>query len=463
MKVLLIRARLVDYVNSQGGDCFDSSIGLVPPLGIAYIASFLNKHGHDVSILDCEAENSCAADIKREIEKEDPDIVGVSAITTNIHGALESCRIAKECGKTVVIGGSHMVIFPTETMTYSYIDYGVCGEGEQPMLELLKAIENKGDISRIAGLAYRRNGKVVINGIARNDNLDSLPWPAYHLLPLERYEMVNTGKIVCMFTTRGCPYKCTFCFRNPILDKVRKRDPVKVVDEIEHVNKEYGIKYFNFVDETITLYKEHIGEICEDIVRRKLKISYQSPTRVNHVDEELLRKMKRSGCETLRFGVESGDEDILRIIDKRIRLEDSRKAFRLCRKIGIKTVGYFMIGYIGETEETIKKTIQFAKELNPDYPTFFPATPMPNTRLFDMAVDRGLVDKNYWSDFVLGKRKDPLPFIFPDAGDYAVKAYKEFYFRPSYIMKTLLRKETYHNLSKFSKAAFNLFKMRYKR
>lgn len=463
MKILLVRPRIINFINAQAAPSFDNSVGTVPPLGIASIAAFLERHHYAVSILDCEIECSSREDIKRTIELQQPDIVGVSAITTNIHGALEVSNIAKAYGKIVVMGGTHMAIFPLETMQYPSIDYGVVGEGEQPTLELLRALESGGDVSKITGIVYKKNGEIRVNGIAKNDDLDSLPWPAYHLLHLQKYEMINTGPMVSMFTTRGCPYKCTFCFRNPILDKVRKKNPIRVADEIEYINKEFGIRYINFVDETITLDAAHISTICAEIMRRRLRIVFQAPTRVNHVDEGLLYTMKKAGFDTLRFGVESGDERILKLIDKRITLGEIRRAFALCKKAGIKSVAYFILGYLGETKESIMRTIRFAKELKADYSVFFPATPMPGTKLFDMAADAGLVERNYWLEFVLGKRNDPIPFLFPDTDRYIYKVYRQLYFNPSYICKMLFKKETIFNFSKYFTAALNLLRMKFER
>lgn len=466
MKVLLIRPRLVNYINSQSPPSFEDSIGLVPPLGIASIASVLEEKGHTASILDCEALCLSGEKIREAIIKYAPDVVGVSAITTNIHGALEACRLAKECGKIVVIGGSHMMVFPHETMTYDFIDYGICGEGEYAFLALLKALEedDRDLFKGIKGLISRREGQITSNGIARIDNLDDMPFPAYHLLPLDNYEMVNSRKkIVSMFTTRGCPYQCGFCFRSSLLDKLRRRNPLRVVNEIEYVVREFGISHINFVDDTLTLIREHIEAICNELLKKNLRVYWQSPTRVDHVNPELLKLMYKAGCRALRFGVESGNEDILARIGKGTTIEQARNAFRWCREIGIDTVAYFIIGYIGETEETIKRTIAFSKEIGATYAAFFPATPMPKTKLFDMAAADGLVEPNYWEDFVLGKRADSLPFLFPDAGKWVAKAYREFYFRPSYIAYRLMRRDGWQNIHKYSRAAYNLLRIRFYR
>ncbi|MFH1905650.1 MAG: radical SAM protein [bacterium] len=464
MKVLLIRPRVVEYLSSQSAESFEGAIGLVPPLGLAYLAASLERESHKVAIMDCQALGLGPQEIRKEILKESPQVVGISAMTTNIRGALESARIAKECKAITVIGGPHMMIFPKETLSYEFIDYGIGGEGEYVLNELLLAIEKKGGVSDIKGLIYRENERIIVNEPAIVDDLDQLPIPAYHLLPLERYEMVNTGnKLVSLITIRGCPYKCGFCYRSPISRIIRKRDPLKVVDEIEYFYEKYGIKEINFVNESITLGREHLKRICQEILKRNLKINWQSPARVDQVTEELLRLMKESGCQVLRFGVESGNQNILDIIDKRTTLSQIETAFSLCNKIGIETVAYFIIGYLGETEETIKETIALARKISPTYATFFPATPMPQTSLFAFSVQAGLVEGDYWRDFTLGKRNDSLPFLFPGAGEWVVKAYRSLYFRPSYILKSLKKINSWKNLKKYSLAAWALLKMKFKR
>ena len=460
MKILLIHPRLIDPINRESKTVIEN-IGFVPPLGIAYIASSLEKSGHHISILDCEALELSPAEIKKRIESFKPEVVGVSALTTNIRGALETARLAKAAGAIVIIGGPHLMVFPQETLAYEFIDYGLRGEGEIAMVQLLRCIEKREPLERVPGVVFRMNGKIVVNEPARVDDIDMVSMPAYHLLPLDKYEISNFGgKTLSMFTTRGCPYHCGFCYRNPLLYKVRKRNPAKVVDEIEYVVERFKINHINFVDEVITLDKNHMRAICEGILKRNLNIRWQAATRVNTVDDELLKLMHSAGCHTLRFGVESGNQKMLNLMNKEITLRQAEEAFQLCKKIGIKTVAYFIVGYISETVQTIKDTIAFAKKLAPDYAIFGPAYPLPETKLFNDAVTEGLVNPEYWREFVLGKRTDSVSFLFPGTSDWVAKAYRSFYFSPGYILQRFCEPDSWRNLGRNYRAALSLLKLR---
>jgi len=460
LKILLIHPRLIDSINKESETVIEN-IGFVPPLGIAYIASSLENNGHQVSILDCEALELSPAEIKNRIETLKPEVVGVSALTTNIRGALESAEIAKEAGSIVIMGGPHLMVFPQETLSYRFIDYGIRGEGEIAMVELLHCIEREQPLGKIPGAVFRVNGQIVVNEPAQVDDIDAVPIPAYHLLPSHKYEISNFGgKTLSMFTTRGCPYNCGFCYRNPLLYKVRKRDPAKVVDEIEYVLKKFKINHINFVDEVITFDKKHISAVCEEILTRNLAIRWQAATRVDTVDYKLLELMHRAGCHTLRFGVESGNQEIINLMNKKTTLRQAAENLRLCKKVGIKTVAYFIIGYLSETDQTVSDTIAFAKDLSPDYAIFGPAYPLPETKLFNDAVKEGLVEPEYWREFVLGKRTDAVPFLFPDTRGWVARAYRSFYFRPGYILKRFCEIDSWKNLAKNCKTALSLLQLK---
>jgi len=462
LKVLLIHPRLIDSINKESETVIEN-VGFVPPLGIAYIASSLEKNGHQVSILDCEALELSTAEIKQHIESLKPEVVGVSSLTTNIRGALESAKLAKQTGSLVILGGPHLMVFPKETLTYEFIDYGIRGEGEIAMVQLLRCISKGGPLQKVPGIVFRMNEHIVVNEPACVDDIDAVPMPAYHLLPLDKYEISNFGgKTLSMFTTRGCPYNCGFCYRNPLLDKVRKRDPIKVVDEIEYLIKRFKVNHINFVDEVITFDKKHVSAICEKILQRKLKIRWQAATRVNTVDYELLKLMHQAGCHTLRFGVESGNQRIIDHMNKKITLRQAEEAFKLCKKIGIKTVAYFIIGYLSETVQTIRDTMTFAKKLSPEYAIFGPAYPLPETRLLEDAVAGGLVDPEYWKEFVLGKRTDNVAFLFPENSKWVARAYRSFYFRPGYILKHFCDPNALKNLGGNYKAALSLLRLKAK-
>ncbi|MCL5090594.1 MAG: B12-binding domain-containing radical SAM protein [Patescibacteria group bacterium] len=465
--ILLVRPFIKEYVNSQSADSFESSIGLIPPLNLVYLASALEKANIKVKIFDCEA-NKTEGQFISFLKKEKPAIVGISIITTNFHGALYTARLVKKIlPKTPIIcGGTHMMIFPKETLSYREFDFGLIGEAEEPLVQfILNFKKGAQTYPKIPGLIWKNKNKIKINkNIGFNQDLDKLPYPAYHLLDLSAYRMPNSAdNIVSLFLSRGCPYHCGFCYRNPILQKVRFKSIDHALAEISYLVEKFHIKSINFVDETISLKKDYFLKFCERLAAKKLGVSWQSPTRVTAIDEEVVKAAKKAGCHTFRFGIESGSNKILKKINKGITIDQSEKAIRLCQKYGIKTVGYFIIGYLEENEETIRETINFAKKLNTDYAAFFPATPMPQTDLCHECEEKKLITKDYWKNFVLGKDKKPLPFIYPNAGEWVSRAYHEFYFSPKYIFRQARTLDFYRNFGKNLSTAKNLLVMKFKR
>lgn len=450
MKVLLIRPHNKGNINTRLPESLNRRQGVLPPLGIAYVASSLEKAGHTVKILDAIALNLVDAEMRQAIRVCAPDVVGVSVMTSTLFGALEAAKIAKAEGAITVLGGPHLSIYPEETLSYPYIDYGVNGEGELVMCELLAALAHKTPVSAIRGLIYKEGGRVVVNEAVLVDELDTLPLPAYHLLPMKKYDsIIGRAPVSTMVSTRGCPFHCQFCFKTPSDKKFRLRSPKNVVDEMEYLVKGYQVREIMFYDDVITLNREHIEGICKELLSRNFRVAWESPTRADLVDAELLGLMKRAGCIRLRYGVESGDEEILRLMNKKIDLALVRNAFALTKKAGIETFAYFIIGYAHETRETIMKTINFAVALNPDLVMFTTATPYPQTPLYDLAMQEGLIKTDYWRDFTLGKIKDErIPFFMPEADVWTKKAYQRFYLRPGYIMSRLAKLRTLDDVKK---------------
>ncbi|MBN1405768.1 MAG: B12-binding domain-containing radical SAM protein [Candidatus Omnitrophica bacterium] len=453
MKIFLIRYHDTGDVNTRLPESLNKVRGVMPPLGLAYVAAVLESAGYDVRIIDAMASNLIADDIRQIFQKEKPDIVGVTSMLSNLKGALEAARLAKEAGAITVIGGPLLSLYPKQTLSYDVLDYGVIGEGEYPMLELVKALEQKLNLSSVPGLVYKENGVVKANDPYIVSDLDKLPLPARHLLPIDKYSsIINHHPITTMIASRGCPYKCGFCVKGPSDKKCRFRDPKKVVDEMEMLVKKYKIKEIMFYDDTLTSNRRFVFNVCNEIVKRNLKVRWESPTRVDCIDAELLRLMKKAGCIRLRYGVESGDERILKIMNKGIDLRKVKEAFRLTRNIGIETFAYFIIGYIYDTEESMSNTISFARTLNPDFAMFTIATPYPTTSLQELAVKERLMDAGYWEQVVLNLRNDRLNYLVPDADAWIQKAYKGFYFRPNYMFRRLLKIRTLDDVKKHFQA-----------
>ncbi len=469
MKIILVRYHDKGNINTRLPDSLNKRQGYVPPLGLAYIAAMLKKNNYDVKILDVPALNLSSFDVKKYFQNTCPDIIGISCMTTNFPGALECAKIAKSVNAITVLGGPQMDILPIEMLSYEFIDYGISGEGEYSFLTLVKLLDSNNSfeksekIKNIPGIIFRSGNKIIRNESELIENLDEIPFPERKLLPNDKYSsIIGRNPITTMITTRGCPYNCGFCFKGPQDKKFLLRSAENVVDEMEQVILDFKVKEIMFYDDVITLKKEHIVSICEEIIKRNIKICWESPTRIDIVNRELLKLMRRAGCIRLRYGVESGNKEILRKMNKKIELQKVQEVFKMTEEEGIERFAYFIIGYLGENDQTMQETIDFAKKLNPDLVMFTLATPLPATPLFEDTVKAGIIDKNYWRDFTLGKRNDRIPILTANAEEYIKKAYKEFYLRPGYIIKNILKIRNLDTIKRYYNAFLGIMNFRMK-
>jgi len=367
-----------------------------PRIGIAYIAAYLKKNGHQVKILDAIALNLDIKKIKDELKKETPDFIGLGPFTEEIFRAYKVCEIAKEINKNIitVFGGPHASAMPKETLEeFPLVDYVVCGEGEETFLNLVNG-KNPADIK---GIAYRNNENIIVNEPACPiENLDDLPYPAWDLYPLNEYrgslnknfyrKMDIPNLELPVLSIRGCPGNCNFCYK--IYKGLKLRDPIKVVNEIEFLIKTYGATDIFFSEGTFFVKSEHGLKICKELIKRGLnkKISWVAETRVNMVDEESLKLMKEAGCEELYYGIETGDEKILKNSKKGITFDQMISAIKLTKKAGIKPTCFSIIGHPYETEESIYKTINLLIKLNSDMMNMAIMMPFPGTEIREMAL-----------------------------------------------------------------------------
>jgi len=453
MKVMLIRYHDRGNINTRLPESLNKRQGVLPPLGIAYIAALLKENGYQVKILDTIVLNLTRDEAAEEIKNFRPDIVGITAMTSSFKGSLEAAQLAHENAAVVVLGGPHLAAYPKETLSYKCIDFGIIGEGEYPMLELVRALENARLPFDIKGLAYKKGSEIFINEPFIVDDLDKLPFPARELLPNEKYSsIIGLHPVTTMITTRGCPYHCAFCAKQPSDKKYRARSAPNIVDEMESAVKKYGVKEIMFYDDTMTADRRHIESLCNEIIARGLKVSWETPARVNEIDEALLALMKKAGCLRIRYGVESGDPRILESMDKGITLPMVKRAFRLTKETGIQTFAYFMVGYLHETPESMENTLNFAKSLDPDLIMFTVTVPCPKTPLYDSAREEGLIKTDYWREFILGMRQDRMPYLMPEANRWVKKCYRSFYFRPQYILKNILNIRSWDSIKKHFRA-----------
>jgi len=436
--------------------------GEFPPLGLMYIASMLKQERRDeVEILDNYVENLSVQALGEVIKGKQPDLVGISTMTPTFMSALAAAKVAKKAGAIVVMGGPQLYIYPRETLSHDCIDFGVVGEGEQVMVELADALSSGRDYTKIQGLAYKSNGNVQVNSERIVEDIDCLPLPARELIHQDMYSSaVALDPMTTMISSRGCPFSCGFCAKFPWDKKLRFRSGKLVVDEIEHVVQQYGVREVMFYDTVMTLNKELIIQICDEITQRGLKIRWETPTRVDLVDPELLSRMAQAGCARLRYGVESGVPAILELMRKKTSLEQVRNAFRWTQEAGIEAFAYFMIGYPTESVQTIKETIRFAISLKPDMAMFTATVAHPNTHLYELAFQEGLIKTDYWRNFTLGKTDEKLPFFIKDADVWAKRAYKAFYLRPAFFAHRLRKMRSWQDLRKAASAAIMLLRMR---
>jgi radical SAM superfamily enzyme YgiQ (UPF0313 family) len=450
MQVLLINPPAENLVKTFAPEALTEEMGFYPPMGLLYVAAGVKQaHGDrfQIEVLDTQVERMDSARIERFIAERRPDVVGISCMTFLLIDALKVARLAKRVDPKihVVIGGAHPTIYPEEMASQPDIDSIVIGEGEHAFAELLPALEEGRSLSGIAGVGFKENGRVVINpGRDFIRDLDSLPFPDRGLLPTERYYNVLGDSKVTMtslLTSRGCPFKCTFC-TNKDGKICRMRSPENVVREIEACFAQ-GITDFDIIDDTFTINKKRAMAIAELILERGLKITMDLRARVDTVDQELLDKLAEAGCNRIRFGVESGDPGVLENIQKGITLEQIRKAYPMARKAGMVTFAYFMLGMPGETELEIKKSLKLAKELRPDFAQFLIFTPFPATLSYEEGMRKGILKDDYWREFSAHPTEDFVAqwwtenFTHEELEKWQKKVHLSYYYRPAYVWSQL--------------------------
>ena len=446
--------------------------GDLPPLGIASLAAFVRERGHTVDVVDALALNMSHDDILRRVGEKQPLVVGFSSLTVSFHRAAACAqRIREEYPNILlIVGGHHATIMPRDIMQeFDCFDILGYGEGELTLQDLLDQYKKAGAdraaflknvdvLTKMDGIVFRgRDGVVVNRPRELIKDLDTLPFPARDMLPMDRYiplpnQYLRTP-VVHMCAIRGCPFACAFCSNNAVFGrKIRARTPAKVVDEIQFVMKEYGAREISFWDDTMTIQRKWMLEFCDEIIRRGLDVTWTGYARVDTVDPELLAKMKKAGCWNLFYGFEAGDQALLDNICKNITVENSRQACRWTQEAGIEVRGSFMLALPGETPELARKTIDFAIELNPDYAQFSVTTPYPGTQLWHDAEKVGTLDRNFsnyhgWTAVFVPKGYKNRE----EVEKMARLATRKFYVRPAFIWRALRKIRTWEDVKRYLK------------
>lgn len=442
-----------------------ADLGSYPPLGLLYVASYLEKHNPNTKIhfIDCVGERVDHQELIERMKHIKPDVVGVTSFTISLIDVVLVARNAKKLFPNchTCMGGHHPIAFPFEAAQLKEFDSIVVGEGEIAFSELVSALQNNQDIAGVHGVytkekieTYKDVGhkdgrflsKVMVPP-AYIDNLDVLPFPNRKFIDHINYRNPTShgSKLATIITTRGCPYKCTYC--DVPYKRYRKRSTDSVLNEVEQCMA-MGYNDFHFYDDLFNITAKKVIEFCDAVEKRGLKFTWDFRGRVNSVTRESIERAKKAGCRMMSFGVETGTDEGLDLIKKQTDTETCRQVFKWCRELGVQTVADFMIGFPFEkTEADVRKSVDFLLEIDPDYCLIAILMLLPNTEIYDQAVREGQADPNTWINFALNPEGNPDFRI-----DYwtknlsvdqllklRVESYKRFYLRPKYIFRQASR------------------------
>lgn len=440
---------------------------LFPPLGLAYMASVLEKNGFEVKIYDCPVCQMDHEKLKAELASFQPTIIGIGSMTPTIESALKSARVSKQAcpDAMVVMGGPHATFAGQQILNdEKAVDIIVRGEGEETLLELAKQAPQP-KVAEVKGTTFRRGSKVVeAPDRPFIEDLDALPRPAYRYLQVDRYRIYGR-KLLPMMSSRGCPFQCSFCVASQMFGaRFRGRSPGNVLDEMEWLRNEYGAEGITFQDDTLTFDRKRAVEICDGILQRKINLPWGCGTRADLVSEELLAKMSKAHCNEICFGVESGCQRIRDALKKKVTTQQCENAIKWAKAAGIFVTASIIIGYPGETKESLQETLDFVRKVEPDDVYLNHATPYPGTEL------RALIESFGWKMVEDWKLYNTMNPIFEDPAlpskeiaQMRKRFYDKFY-NPRYIMrqgvKGYLKGNLYSKIMARTAANYMLWRVR---
>ena len=403
-----------------------------PPLGLAYLAAALEAAGVDVKILDLVVHPYSQKKLEALLNHFRPQLVGATAVSMTVDNALKVISDVKRINSEIltVMGGPHVTFCARQTLAdNSELDFIALGEGENTIVELIKAADNRQNWDAVRGIAFRRNSEICFTPDREFiQDLDTLPTPARHLLPMGRYRAL--GMPVSLTTSRGCPFKCIFCVgRKMVGAKVRYRSPQRVVDEMEYLNT-LNFHQINIADDLFTANKAHCTAVCDEIINRNLEMKWTSFARVDTVSEPVLTRMKAAGCTAVSFGIESANPEILKTIKKGITPQQVVDAVKMCNRTGVTPFGSFILGLPGETPETIKETVNFGKQLKDmglSY-GFHLLAPFPGTEVREQSAAFDIkILTNDWSEYHANRAIVETPTVNRHALDEIATEWKDQY------------------------------------
>lgn len=427
----------------------------LPPTDLMYLAAIAEREGLEAKIKDY----SQSGNLEQDLREFKPDYLVVNIATPSLGHDLDAIRKAKEINPeiiTIAKGAAFLTLGEKILAEHEFIDFGILGEAEETLKEILEEQEK----TRILGIYYKENGNVKFTGNrAFIEDLDSLPFPARHLVDNSIYRRPDNNKVQATIKVeRGCPFHCFFCLATPVSGaKVRRRSVENIVAEIRECVEKYNIRNFLFWSDIFNLDKKWTMDLCQAIIDSGLKITWSANTRADTADLEMAKIMYKSGCRLVSIGVESGSQEMLEKMGKKITLNDVRRTVKVFKQAKIRIYNYFVIGLPWETEETVEETIKFAIELNSDFISFYTATPLPGSRFYDYAKDHNLFDK---------ETSFESAYFYPAVNTHYLtkervfelhkSAIKRFYLRPLYILKMLSRIRSFAEIRNYFVAGMNV-------
>ncbi len=425
-------------------------LGIFPSLPLLQLAAYVRSEGFPVKYIDLHARNQYPQDAADEIRDFRPHVVALTSKTLGWPAVIEIAQVVRECAPEalIVVGGPHLTLYARESLTWPCFDIAVVGDGEEPFLEICRKVEAGVEPDDVAGTLIRRADGGIVENPARalEKSIDKYPMPAWDLVTMTDYHCLTLLKpFASMVTTRGCPWHCGYCSQ-VYSEKLRFRDVSLVVDEMEWLVQNQGVREIVFFDETFTIGKRRMRRFSEEVQRRGLEVKFNIRARVDTVDREVLTWLKDAGLRSIHMGVEAGTDRVLKIMNKQITRAQTRRAFKTAREVGIETRGYFMIGYYDASPQDVEETINFAADLGLDWASFSVATALPGTDLYRVAKERGYVDGDFWRRYAIDgggtlPQLETETFTAEQLRAYRTKAYLKFYLRPELMIRKLSKSE----------------------
>lgn len=469
MKALILRPKIEIPFEALMPEEIGEKWVCFPSLGALYVRQYAINKGFKCDYLDAEAQNLSVDQAAMHAQKGGYDVVALPADTYSLLSTVNQAKAIRNYlpDATIVCGGVHPTIYPEQTAALPCFDVAVFGDGEVPFAALLKALKENRSPAGIEGLVVKKDGKIIKGPAPKlEEELDSFGYPDYSGIDLDNYfsSLAKARPALPMVTSRGCPFKCTFCDRPVLANKLRYRSADHVVAEMEHMIF-MGVTEFSIYDDTFTANKKRALEILAKIEKLPAKIGFDIRSRVDTTTDELLDALAKAGCDRVYIGVETGDQGLQKKIRKNLDLAKAQEVFKQVQKRKMKALAYFMLGLPGETPEQALRTIEYARSLSADYYLFEVFTPMPATEAYQQGISSGVLPGDYWLNFASNPTSDFSPPLWEEnmKADKLAKlirlAYKRTYLNPSYIWRSLLKTATWEEFKQKAKGGFSFLRL----